>query len=84
MAHHKSAKKRIKTNEKRRLRNKTRQSEIKTWMKKFYAEENIEKKSEHLKKIQSLVDKAVKVKLYKKNKGSRIKAKLMKALKESN
>ena len=40
MAHHKSAKKRIRTNERRRLRNQAAMSKVKTLVKKVHSSEN--------------------------------------------
>ncbi len=77
MAHHKSAKKRIRQNEVRRLRNKAALSEIKTLMKKVHS---IEKKDEAevvLKEAVSKIDKNVSKGRLHKNTAARKKSKLV-------
>lgn len=72
-----TAQKRMLQNEKRRLINKSRKSQIRTAIRDLRdAKEKGEKVDEQLKTVYSLVDKAVKSGLYKKNKASRTKARL--------
>ena len=59
MANHKSAIKRIRQDRKKRLRNKSYKSYIKTVTKKFMREEDLAKKEELLKTLYSALDKAV-------------------------
>ena len=78
MAHHKSAKKRIRQNEVRRLRNKAALSEIKTLMKKVH---DVKKKDEAeiiLREAISKIDKNVSKGRLHKNTAARKKSKLVK------
>ncbi len=76
MANIKSAKKRIRQNEKRRLRNKSYKSFLKTITKKYLKEEDPEKKKELLKKVYSAYDKVVSKGILHKNTVARKKSKL--------
>ncbi len=76
MANIKSAKKRIRQNEKRRLRNKSYKSFLKTITKKYLKEKDPEKKKELLKKVYSAYDKAVSKGILHKNTVARKKSKL--------
>ncbi len=80
MANIKSAKKRIKQNEKRRLRNKAYKSFLKTITKKYLREEDPEKKKELLKKVYSAYDRAVSKGILHKNTVARKKSKLSRLL----
>jgi len=59
MAHHKSAKKRIRQNARRRIRNQATLSKIKTLMKKVHATEDKAAAEVALKEAVSFIDKAV-------------------------
>ena len=59
MAHHKSAKKRIRTNERRRVRNQAAMSKIKTLVKKVHSSENKSDAETNLKEAVSYIDKNV-------------------------
>ncbi|MBI5807239.1 MAG: 30S ribosomal protein S20 [Ignavibacteriales bacterium] len=68
MAQHKSAKKRIKTSEKKRLRNKAAISKVKTLMKKVYDTEDKAAAEAILKEATKVIDKtAAKGKIHKNN-----------------
>lgn len=68
MAHHKSAKKRIKTSEKKRVRNKAALSKVKTLVKKIYSIEDKVEAAEVLKEATKVLDKtAAKGKIHKNN-----------------
>ena len=74
MAHHKSAKKRIRRNEKRRLRNKAVRSRMKTEIKKLLsavAEKNAEKAEQLLPQVISVIDSAKSKGVIHKNNASR-------------
>ncbi len=58
MANHKSAKKRIRTNEKRRVRNKITSTRIKSTMKKVLGAEKIEDAEKDYKEAIALLDKS--------------------------
>lgn len=81
MPNTKSAKKNLRQNEKRRLRNKTRMSALKTQNKKLLsaiAENNVESMDKHLPLTIKLIDKTAAKGIIKKNTASRRKSKLMK------
>ncbi len=78
MANIKSAKKRIKQNQKRRLRNKSYKSFLRTITKKYLRENDPEKKKDLLKEVYSAYDKAVSKGILHKNTASRKKSKLTK------
>ncbi|KAF0149735.1 MAG: 30S ribosomal protein S20 [Ignavibacteria bacterium] len=68
MAHHKSAKKRIKTSEKKRIRNKAALSKVKTLIKKVYSTEDKTEATVVLKEATKAIDKtAAKGKIHKNN-----------------
>jgi small subunit ribosomal protein S20 len=72
MANHKSAKKRIKTNEKRRVRNKASMSALKTLTKKIHDSKEKENAEVNLKEAISFIDKSVsKGRLHKNTAGRR-------------
>lgn len=74
MANHKSAKKRIKQNETRRLSNQWKTSRVRTELKKlmtFITEENKEGASKHLVVVQSLLAKLAKSSALRKDTASR-------------
>jgi len=91
MANSKSAKKRIDTNKRNRLRNRFYKSSLKTLTKKFLKEVSISKESKNLddmEKVQktfnsiySLIDKATKKNVFHKNNAARKKAQLIGHLK---
>ncbi len=58
MANHKSAKKRIRTSEKRRVMNKTASSKIKSSVKKVLETEKMEEAEKHYKEAVALLDKS--------------------------
>jgi small subunit ribosomal protein S20 len=76
MAHHKSAKKRIRQNEVRRLRNKAALREIKTLMKKVRSAETKEDAEKFLKEAVSKIDKNVSKGRLHKNTAARRKSQL--------
>ena len=76
MAHHKSAKKRIRQNETRRLRNKAALSEIKTLMKKVRNAANKEEAEKVLREAVSKIDKNVSKGRLHKNTAARRKSQL--------
>ncbi len=78
MAHHASAKKRIRTSEKRRLRNKATLSRVKTEMKKVLSAVKAEDAEKNLKTAVSVIDKAVSKGRLHKNTAARKKARLTK------
>ncbi len=78
MAHHASAKKRIRTSEKRRLRNKATLSRVKTEMKKVLSSVKAEDAEKNLKTAVSVIDKAVSKGRLHKNTAARKKARLTK------
>lgn len=78
MAHSAQAKKRIRQNDKRRLRNKSRKSEIKTLTRKLQelaGEKDVEGAKKLFPRLVSKLDKAAKQKTYHKNKVARQKSK---------
>jgi len=76
MAHHKSAKKRIKVSEKRRIRNKADLSKINTLFKKVHATEKKAEAEIILKEAVSFIDKTVSKGKVHKNNGARKKSQL--------
>ncbi len=76
MAHHKSAKKRIRQNEKRRLRNQASRSKINTLSKKVLKAENKEEAVKLLKEAVSFIDKMVSKGRLHKNTAARRKSRL--------
>lgn len=83
MAHTKSTLKRIRQSEKRRLRNRTMKSKVKTYQKKAeYAVKNaqLEDAKTFYREFASAVDKAVKKNLFHKNNAARQKSSLMKKI----
>ena len=82
MPTHKSAEKRMKTAEKARQRNRRVKSLIRKSVKDFNAEKDTAKKSEQLKKVSSILDKAAGKKVISKNKAARAKSRLTKATKK--
>ena len=91
MANNKSAKKRIKINERNRLRNRVYKSSVRTLTKKFITiidsykisknSQDKEKAKEILNLIYSLIDKGTKKNIFHKNNASRQKSKLASSLK---
>lgn len=85
MAHSKQAKKRIRQNEKNRIRNKSVRSEIKTLTKAFSEKvkaEDTEGARALLSKVTSKLDKAAKTRVYHKNAVARRKSKLARQVQE--
>lgn len=78
MAHHKSAKKRIKTNEIRRQRNKADMSKLTTLVKKVHSAETKTSAEPLLKETVSFIDKIISKKRLHKNTGGRTKSRLTK------
>ncbi len=76
MAHHKSAKKRIRQNEKRRLRNQASRSKINTLSKKVLKAKTKEEATELLKEAVSFIDKTVSKGRIHKNTAARKKSRL--------
>ncbi len=78
MAHHKSAKKRIKQNEKRRLHNRYYAKSTRTAIKKLRKIHDKEEALQQLPKVVSMIDKLAKRNIIHKNKAANLKSKLMK------
>lgn len=74
-----TAAKRLIQDNKKRLRNRILKSQIRTSIRSFINAENDGEKQECIKLVYSLVDKAVKKGIYKKNKGARVKSRLLQA-----
>jgi len=91
MANNKSAEKRIKINERNRLRNRFYKSSVRTLIKKFFKElevykisqnpEDKKKLQKNLSSVYSLIDKGTKKNVFHKNAAARKKAKLAAYLK---
>jgi small subunit ribosomal protein S20 len=80
MAHHKSAKKRIRSNEKKRLYNRYYKKTMRTMIKKILATTDPNEASQMLPSFYSMVDKNVKRGIIHKNKGANLKHKITKEL----
>lgn len=78
MANHKSALKRIRSNEVKRERNKYQHKTTRTWIKRLKASENNEEAESLFKETQSKLDRLVKKNIIHKNKASNLKSKLSK------
>ncbi len=78
MANHKSAKKRIRQNEKRRLHNKYYAVTVRNAIRKLRITNNKDEALEMLPKISSLLDKVAKKNIIHKNKAANLKSKLVK------
>ncbi|MBP5541470.1 MAG: 30S ribosomal protein S20 [Bacteroidales bacterium] len=78
MAHHKSAKKRIRSNEKKRVENRYYARTMRNALRDFRALDNKEVAVERLPKMVSIIDKLAKRSVIHKNKASNLKSKLMK------
>ena len=76
MAHHKSAKKRIRSNEKRRQRNQAAKSKLNTLVKKLYKLEDKEQIAVAYKEAVSYIDRSISKGLLHKNTGARKKSSL--------
>jgi len=76
MAHHKSAKKRIRQDAKKRIYNKYYKKSTRTFIQNLRSIEDKEKAAEFLPKVISMIDKLVKKNLWHKNKGANLKRKL--------
>ena len=85
MAHSDQAKKRIRQNEKRRLRNKARKSEIRTLTRKLLelaSEKDVEGATKLFPTLVSKLDKAAKLNTYHKNKVARQKSKAARLIRD--
>ena len=78
MAHHLSAKKRIRQSEKRRMHNKYYARTTRNAVKKLREKDNKEEASAELQKVSSLLDKLAKKNVIHKNKAANLKSKLAK------
>lgn len=78
MANHKSAKKRIRQNAKRRLRNRFKKTNMKMMVKRLRGTEDKAEATELLPQVVSTVDKAAKANIIHKNTASNMKSKLTK------
>lgn len=78
MAHHKSAKKRIRQSAKRRLLNRYKKTTMRTLIKRFRATEDKAEAVAMLPKVISTVDKAAKSRIIHKNTAANMKSKLTK------
>lgn len=74
MAHHKSAKKRIRSNEKKRVRNQASRSQLNTLIKKVYATEDKEQVIAVYKEAISYIDRTINKGRLHKNTGARKKS----------
>lgn len=77
MAHHKSAKKRIRSSEKRRVENRYYAKTMRNALRDFRTLEDKATASERLPKMISIIDKLAKRSVIHKNKASNLKSKLM-------
>jgi len=78
MANHQSAKKRIKSSEKKKLQNRYQLKSARTFVKKLRATETKEEAVELYKKVSSMIDKLAKNNVIHKNKAANNKSKLAK------
>jgi len=78
MANHKSAIKRIRSNEAKRLRNRYQHKTTRTWIKKVRAAEKKDEAQKLLVETSSMLDKLAKRNVIHKNKAANIKSKLQK------
>ncbi|HNI44975.1 MAG: 30S ribosomal protein S20 [Chitinophagales bacterium] len=78
MAHHKSAKKRIRQTEKRRLHNRYYKKTTRNAIKALRLNHNAEEAAEKLPSVISMIDKLAKRNIIHKNKAANLKSKLMK------
>ena len=76
MAHHKSAKKRIRQNATRRLRNRYKKTTMRTMVKRLRAMEDKTQAEEMLPKVVSTIDKVAKANIIHKNTAAHLKSKL--------
>ncbi len=74
MAHHKSAKKRIRTNDRKRVRNQASRSKLNTMIKKVYATEDKEQAMVIYKETISFIDKTISKGRLHRNTGARKKS----------
>ncbi|MCP4520105.1 MAG: 30S ribosomal protein S20 [Cytophagales bacterium] len=78
MAHHKSAQKRIRSNEKKRLRNKYQHKTTRTFVKRLLNTKEKAEAEELLKKVVGMLDKLAKKNIIHKNKAANKKSQLTK------
>lgn len=78
MANHKSALKRIRSNEAKRLRNRYQHKTTRTFIKRLRAETDKSKAEELLKEVHSMLDKLAKKNIIHKNKAANLKSSLTK------
>ena len=76
MAHHKSALKRIRSNEAKRLRNRYQHKSTRTYIRKLRATTNKNEAEELLKQVSAMLDKLAKRNIIHKNKAANQKSKL--------
>jgi small subunit ribosomal protein S20 len=81
MAHHASAKKRIKQDAKKRLQNRYYKKSTRTAIQKLREMEDAKAASEYYPKVVSMIDKLAKKNIWHKNKASNLKSKLSKHIK---
>jgi small subunit ribosomal protein S20 len=81
MANHKSSAKRIRTNEKKRLRNRYFAKSMRTAVKKFRSIVDKTEATAQLPKVVSIIDKLAKKAIIHRNKAANLKSKLMKKIK---
>ncbi len=74
MAHHLSAKKRIRSNERKRIRNQATRSKLNTLIKKFYGTEDKKQAEKIHKEVVSFIDKTISKGRLHKNTGARKKS----------
>ncbi len=80
MAHHKSAKKRIRSNEKKRVENRYYAKTMRNALRDFRALEDKNVATEKLPSMMSIIDKLAKRSVIHKNKAANLKSKLMKKI----
>lgn len=80
MANHKSAQKRIRSNDSKRTRNRYQAKSTRTALKKLHGEKDKKAAEKELPKVVSMLDKLAKNKVIHKNKASNLKSKAMKAV----
>ena len=76
MAHHKSAKKRIRQDEKKRLHNRYYKKSTRSAIKKLRVTEDAEDAAKFLTKVSSMIDRLVKRNIWHKNKAANLKSSL--------
>lgn len=76
MPQHKSAVKRVRQNERRKIRNRASRSKMRTMMKKLHASEDAQQANELLREVKSFLDKMASRNIIHKNKAAHYKSQL--------